>query len=472
MAENPGTEPGAVGTETVPESPEAAEASVLAAPPDLMAGSVGEYARLWLKRVRSGESGALPVILGVVVIVLFFQIKNSLFLSAGNLVNLMTQAAFIITLAMAEVFVLLLGEIDLAAGFTAACGAVIALWMLALNWPWWIAVLTALAATGAYGALQGYIITRLRLPSFVVTLAGFLGLSGVLLYLIDATGKIGVGGVIRLNSNVINDIEAGALSPAASWIVMVAIVALAGLMMYLRDRRRRINGLVAPPVSITLLKIAVMAVAGIAVVLVGNANRGSVLLAVRGLPYVVLVVLAVLVVYTIAARPHPVRPVHLRDRRQYRGGPAGRCQHQPDPGRGLRALRAHGRHHRDHLRLLPRLDLQRRQRRAERAVRGGRRGHRRHQPVRRPRQDAARRARRPGRRRDRQRADAARPDRRRPAHVDGPGPARRGLHRRADPPGPHPHLRPAGQVRRRSGSRRRGAELPVAADPGRQHGRA
>ena len=69
------------------------------------------------------------------MIVIFFQMKNSLFLSAGNLVNLMTQAAFIITLGMAEVFVLLLGEIDLAAGFTAACGAVIALWMVAPGGP-------------------------------------------------------------------------------------------------------------------------------------------------------------------------------------------------------------------------------------------------------------------------------------------------------------------------------------------------
>ncbi len=290
-------EPGAVST--APATPEEEAAAVAAAPADLLAGSVGEYGKIWLKRLRSGESGALPVILGLVVIVLFFQIKNSLFLSAGNLVNLMTQAAFIITLAMAEVFVLLLGEIDLAAGYTAACGAVVALWMLALNWPWYIAVLTALAACAAYGAVQGFIITRLRLPSFVVTLAGFLFLSGLLLFLIDASGPIGVGGVIRLNSNVINDIEEGALSPVASWIVMVALVALAGLMMYLRDRRRRVNGLVAPPVSITILKIAVIAIAGVVVVLIGNVNRGSILLAVRGLPWVVLVVLAVLVAYTV-----------------------------------------------------------------------------------------------------------------------------------------------------------------------------
>jgi len=123
-------------------------------------------------------------------------------------------------------------------------------------------------------------------------------LSGALLFLIDSTGAIGNGGVIRLNNNVLNDIEAGALTAAASWIVMIALVALAGVMMYLRDHRRRSNGLVAPPLSVTLLKVAAIAVAGIVVVLVGNTNRGTLFLAVRGLPWVVLVVLGILVVYT------------------------------------------------------------------------------------------------------------------------------------------------------------------------------
>jgi D-xylose transport system permease protein len=292
-------EPGGVTTEgTEPDSP-ADDAVVVLAAPELVAGSLGEYVRIWLKRIRSGESGALPVIAGLVVIVLIFQIKNSLFLSAGNLVNLMTQAAFIVTLGMAEVFVLLLGEIDLAAGYTAACGAVIALWMLAAGNPWWLAVLAALAATAAYGALQGIIITRLRLPSFVVTLAGYLGLSGVLLFLISSAGKYGLGGVINLNSNVINDIENGSLNATASWIVMIVLVALAGLMMYLRDRRRRVSGLVAPPASITLLKVAVLAIAGVVVVLVANTNRGLGFSVLRGLPWVVLVVLAVLVGYGV-----------------------------------------------------------------------------------------------------------------------------------------------------------------------------
>jgi D-xylose transport system permease protein len=288
------------GTATAaPESgAEQASAVASAASPELLAESAGDYGRILFKRIRSGESGALPVVVGLIAIVVFFQAKSSLFLSAGNLVNLMTQAAFIMTLGMAEIFVLLLGEIDLAAGYTAACGAVIALWMMADGQPWWLSVLAGLAATAAYGALQGFIITRLRLPSFVVTLAGLLGLEGVLLFLINASGKVGLGGVISLHSSIINDIEAGSLNPTASWIVMIVIVAVAGLSLFLRDRRRRTSGLVAPPVSITLIKVAVMAVAGIVVILVANTNRGR-LIPLRGLPWVVLVVLAIVVIYTI-----------------------------------------------------------------------------------------------------------------------------------------------------------------------------
>src|ERR1700751_2752557 len=151
---------------------EIAAAASRSASADLLANSMGDYVRIMGRRVRSGESGALPVIVGLIVIVIFFQVKSSLFLSAGNLVNLIAQSAFIITLGMAEIFVLLLGDIDLAAGFTAACGAVIALWMVALGDPWWAAVIVALAVTAAYGALQGIIIAKLGLPSFVVTLAG------------------------------------------------------------------------------------------------------------------------------------------------------------------------------------------------------------------------------------------------------------------------------------------------------------
>jgi D-xylose transport system permease protein len=275
---------------------------VIAAPDasaELLANSMGDYLRIVGKRIRAGESGALPVIVGLVAIVIFFQVKNSLFLSAGNLVNLMGQSVFIITLGMAEIFVLLLGDIDLAAGYTAGCGAVIALWMMASGDPWWVSVLAALAATTAYGALQGIVVAKLRLPSFVVTLAGQLGLSGLILYLISASGGIGTGGTISLHNSIINDIENGQLSPAGTWIVMMAIVAVAGLVIFYGDYRRRSSGLVAPPVSITLGKIAALAVAAVVVVLVANTNRGSALIAISGMPWAVLVMLAILFVWTM-----------------------------------------------------------------------------------------------------------------------------------------------------------------------------
>ena len=280
---------------------EPTEEEIIATPDasaDLLASSMGDYLRIVGRRVKSGESGALPVIVGLVVIVIFFQVKSSLFLSAGNLVNLMAQSAFIITLGMAEIFVLLLGDIDLAAGFTAACAAVIALWMLALGDPWWISVIVALVAAAAYGALQGSITARLGLPSFVVTLAGQLGLSGLLLYLVDRTGSIGTGGVITLHSTVINAIEGSQLSSGWTWIVMVVIAVLSAFMIFFGDYRRRTNGLIAAPMSITALKMLAIVIACLVVAWIANLNRGRAIV-IQGMPWAVLVVLAILAAWTV-----------------------------------------------------------------------------------------------------------------------------------------------------------------------------
>jgi len=280
------------------EEEEAVAGAVVAAAPELMANSLSEYARIWVRRVRSGESGALPVVIGLVIIVAYFQVKNSLFLSAGNLVNLITQAAFIMTLGMAEVFVLLLGEIDLSAGYNAALGATIMAWLLTTgSVPWWVAVLAGLAFSAVFAGLEGVIITTLNVPSFVVTLAGYLAGFGLLIYFID-TAAPGSGGTIRLSNSIITDIEGGSLSPAAGWIVMIVAVVLAGAYMLTRDGRRRANNLAAPPISVTLLKVALMAIAGIVVVLICNTNRGVGLTVLAGVPWVVLVVLVLLVLWT------------------------------------------------------------------------------------------------------------------------------------------------------------------------------
>jgi D-xylose transport system permease protein len=289
-----------VSTDVQPpaEADEVASGTAATAAPEVIADSLGEYVKIWWARVRSGDSGALPVLLGLVAIVVYFQARSSLFLSAGNLVNLMTQAAWIVLLGMAEVFVLLLGEIDLSIGYTSVIGATFTLWLLEPPnpAPWPLAVLVGLAFPALFGAVEGVIITRLRLPSFVVTLAGQLAGLGLLLTVMDAAAPNG-GGTIRLYNNVLSDIEGGAMSPAAGWIIMGVAVILAGVLFLVRDTRRRAGGLAAPPASVTWLKVAAMAIAGVVLVLIGNTNRG-VAIAVRGLPWVVLVVLVVLVAWS------------------------------------------------------------------------------------------------------------------------------------------------------------------------------
>jgi D-xylose transport system permease protein len=286
------------------EAEQVAAAVALTSAPEVLAESLGEYTRIWLRRVRNGESGALPVIIGLIAIGAYFQISQHAFLSAANIANLMGQAGWIITIAMAQVFVLLLGEIDLSVGYNGACGATITFWMLAIKnpFPVWLAIVVGLAVCGAIAAIEGLLIVWLRIPSFVVTLAGLLGLSGVLLWLFGQTGSVGLGGVISdtgFKNGFINDIVFGNLSPAVGWIALIVIVVLAAAFMITRDRRRRAHGLVAPPLSVTLLKIGVMAAIGLVLVLVLNVNRSKGVTPLQGVPWVVPIVLGLLAVTSV-----------------------------------------------------------------------------------------------------------------------------------------------------------------------------
>jgi D-xylose transport system permease protein len=265
----------------------------------IVADSFGEYVSATWQKIKAGESGVLPVVIGLVVIIIIFQSKNGKFLSGGNLVNLIDQGAFIMVLGMAEVFVLLLGEIDLSAGYNMAIGAMITAELAAPphNVPWFLAILAGIAACVIFSTIIGLLITRLRLPSFIVTLAFFLGLQGVVLTLFNHDSHAS-GGNINISNKIINDIVNGNLSPAAGWIVMVAAVAVFGALNLLRDRRRRQTGLVTPPIALTLLKIAAVAIAGVVVVLVCNQNRGGFLITIKGVPWVVPIVLVVLMGFT------------------------------------------------------------------------------------------------------------------------------------------------------------------------------
>ena len=291
--------------ESLPDPTAAPEAAIVEVPPELVAQSLGEWFRAWLARVRAGQSGVLPVIVGLVLIsIVFTAISPShLFLSAGNLVNLFQQSAVFMVLAMAETFALLLGEIDLSVGYVGATGGVIAVQLaqpVTAKWPWWGAIIAAVLVCGMVGALWGTLITRLRLSSLIVTLAGGLIFNGVLLIVLALGPFSGYPSLTGNNPNlqVLYKLMWGTIDPTISWIAMAVSVGALGLLLWFTDNHRRRSGLVAPPVSLTLLKIALIAIVAIAVVAICSINRANIGTLV-GVPWVIPIVLAVLAVWTV-----------------------------------------------------------------------------------------------------------------------------------------------------------------------------
>jgi len=270
-------------------------------PPELLAQSLGQYLRAWWLRVRSGDSGVLPVVLAIVVVAVAFQIANSKFLSPLNLVNLFSQSTIYMLLAMAEIFVLLLGEIDFSTGLVMGLSSVVVAQLVqpgAADLPWWAAIIVALLACCAWGSLMGWLVARLRLPSFIVTLGGLLILEGVAIIALGKNGLYSIGNSGFTNERVLYNIYWGHFSPVVGWILLAVVVIGAAIGYLLRDVRKRRNGLETPPLSLTALKIVLMAVAGVAVVAICNVNRAHVG-TIEGVPYIIPIVLVVLGASTV-----------------------------------------------------------------------------------------------------------------------------------------------------------------------------
>jgi D-xylose transport system permease protein len=276
------------------------DADLVTAAPEVLADSLGDYLRAQWRRIKSGESGALPVIAGLIIIVIFFQIERSKFGSALNLVNLFQQASIYILLGAAQIFALILSEIDLSVGFVLGVGGIVIAELIAppVNFPWWLGIICGIGVTAGIGYVQGSLITRLHIPSFVVTLAGLLAFEGVLIELANID-KQAVGGVISVSttSPVFKLVNAN-ISVAASWIILVVVIAVYAALSLRRAARRRAHGLSAPPISITLLQIGAAAVGGILLVYVCSLNRGL-LIPLKGVPYVIPFVGIVLLLYSI-----------------------------------------------------------------------------------------------------------------------------------------------------------------------------
>jgi D-xylose transport system permease protein len=246
-------------------------------------GLAGAWAS-FRRRLRQGELGTLPVIVGIAVIWAIFWVANDRFLTPQNLTNLFLQLVSTGTIALGVVLVLLLAEIDLSvgavSGFTAAVMAVL---NVKQGWPGWAAILAGLATGAIIGAIQGFWVTRFRIPAFVVTLAGFLSWTGALLLVLGETGTV------NLNDKTITGLTSTFFVPLDAWLLAVVVIAVyAGAKLW--ERRKRVAaGLPVVPMQFLVTRLVVIGVALLATAAVLAADRGLPLALVIFIALVVLV---------------------------------------------------------------------------------------------------------------------------------------------------------------------------------------
>ncbi len=266
-------------------------------------GSISEQFTAYFRGIRQGDMGALPAIGGFVVLLILFSFLSGSFLTPLNIANLLTQAATLMMLAMALVFVILLGEIDLSAGVTSGVAA--ALFVVLVhnyNVNWIAALLVALVTGFAIGLFIGFFVARVGIPSFVVTLGLFLGFQGLQLII------IGTGGVYRVETPEISAIMNKSMPILWGWVGLAIAIALA-VLTALWDRARRTRaGVANRPALLMWGRLAAIAIAGglfVALLSIDRApSRGSLNgvpiahNAIEGVPIVVPIAVAILWVGT------------------------------------------------------------------------------------------------------------------------------------------------------------------------------
>ena len=246
-------------------------------------------------RVKAGDIGSLPAVLGLVVLCLVFGSMSSVFLTPGNFANLITQAAAVIVIAMGLVFVLLLGEIDLSAGYTAGVtGAVLVILITNEGQPWYVALIASIAVGALLGFVLGSLVARLGIPSFVVTLAAFLAFQGILLLL------AGEGGTIRIEDPTVLAVQNSNMSPTVSWIFFLVVAVAYVLSGLSAMNSRRKAGLKTELKKLWIIKTAgLLLITGLAVFALNlERSNNPDLVSLKGIPYVVPVILLLLVIGT------------------------------------------------------------------------------------------------------------------------------------------------------------------------------
>ncbi|WP_433599394.1 sugar ABC transporter permease [Nocardia sp. CA-135953] len=256
---------------------------------------VTELVNSYVGRVRSGNMGALPSIIALAVLSVVFWIARPVFMTQGNFANLLTQGAAIAVIAMGLIFVLLLGEIDLSAGFASGvCAAVLAVLLTDKGWPWYAAVLVSLLTGVAIGLTIGTIVVKIGIPSFVVTLAAFLALQGVALKIMDN------GRNISIHDETIVAIANKNVPPWLGWIMYVVLLAGFAVIQYRKLRARTKLGLTGETAPVIALRIAAVAVVAGAAVLILNdeRSRNPSINSLEGMPIVVPLIVALLLLWT------------------------------------------------------------------------------------------------------------------------------------------------------------------------------
>ncbi len=245
----------------------------------------------WWEGVRAGDVGSLPIIIGLLLITVFFQTKNDNFLTAGNFTNLMVQMAAVTTIAIGVVFVLLLGEIDLSIGYVSGIAGVVVAKLQFPDGSWEttgiVAIIVAVIVTALIGLFQGSFVAIIGVPSFVVTLAGLLFWQGVILY------SIGDQGVIVIDDSLVNNVSNYFFSDTAGYVLAAIAIALFALSQLAGVVSRRRHQIFTDNLIIVALKLI-----GFSAVVLGAiwwANEE------RGFPVAFLLVIVLLVFWTWVA---------------------------------------------------------------------------------------------------------------------------------------------------------------------------